>query len=88
MHTPVEIAAYMLAELESEQYLSQDVIASQICEKFGEEFTRLNDGGNVSIRRDVLAEFKKLSGDEVVWERGERIWRKREQHDEPGRQQV
>jgi hypothetical protein len=88
MHTPAEIAAYMVAELERERYLSQDMVVYQISEKFGEEFTPLNDNGNLSIRRDVLAAFKKLTGDDVVWERGERLWRKREQHDEPGRRQA
>ena len=37
--------------------------------------------------RKVLAAFKKLTGESIIWERGERLWRKREQYDEPGRLQ-
>jgi hypothetical protein len=31
----------------------------------------------MSISRDVLAEFRKLTGDDVVWERGKRLWPRR-----------
>jgi hypothetical protein len=37
--------------------------------------------------KKVLTEFKKLTGDSVIWDHGQRMWRFREKHDEPGRQQ-
>jgi hypothetical protein len=51
-------------------------------------FTHINENGNMAIRRDVLVAFQRLSGDSVIWERGERMWRKRQSYDEPGRQQA
>jgi hypothetical protein len=69
------------------RFLYQETVVFDIASKFGEEFTYINDSGNMAIRRDVLAAFRKVSGDGVIWERGERMWRKRESYDEPGRQQ-
>ena len=77
----------MLAQLESDGTLDQETAASEIEQRFGEEFTPLNENGNASIRRDVLASFRKISDETIVWERGERLWRKREKYDQPGRQQ-
>ncbi|WP_420919872.1 DUF6953 family protein [Pectobacterium brasiliense] len=39
------------------------------------------------IDKKVLNKFKKLTGDYVIWERGEKAWRKRTSYDKPGRQQ-
>ena len=85
--TPEQVAQWMLDQLEREKYLYQNTVVFEIAEQFGESFTTINDNGNMAIRRDVLAKFKKLTGDSVIWERGERLWRKREKHDEPGRLQ-
>jgi hypothetical protein len=87
MATPSEAAQWMLDEVTSLGVLYQDDAAAQIEAKFGSEFVPLNESGNPSIRTDVLNAFRKLSGNDVVWERGERLWRKRESFDEPGRLQ-
>ena len=83
----LDVARWMLAELDREGMLSQEEAVSEIGDRFGEEFTPPNENGNLSIRTDVLAAFRKLTDETVVWERGERLWRKRERHDNPGRQQ-
>ena len=85
--TPSEVAAWMLAEVERDGVLYQDEAVYEIERRFGEKFTYTNDRGNPAIRQDVLAAFRIVSEDTVVWERGERLWRKREKPDEPGRQQ-
>jgi hypothetical protein len=77
----------MLEELRRVQYLYQADAAFEIEERFGSEFVYVNDNGNLAISRKVLAEFRELTADIVVWERGERLWRLREAHDQPGRQQ-
>ncbi len=85
--TPEDVAKWMLSELQREKYLYQESVVYDIASKFGEDFTYDNDNGNPAIGRKVLAAFKQLTGDSVIWERGERLWRYREKHDEPGRQQ-
>jgi len=85
--TPDDVAEWMLNELQRMKYLYQETVVYDIQSKFGEDFTYYNDSGNPAIGKKVLAAFKKLTGDSVIWERGERMWRFREKHDEPGRQQ-
>lgn len=84
---PDDVAKWMLDELQREKCLYQETVVYDIESKFGKDFVRLNDNGNLAISRKVLSAFKKLTGDSVIWERAERMWRFREKHDEPGRQQ-
>ena len=77
----------MVQELERVQYLYQETVVYQIASSFGDEFTYTNSNGNPAIRREVLDAFRALTKDTVIWERGSRLWRKREQYDEPGRRQ-
>jgi hypothetical protein len=85
--TPDEIAAWMLAEVIREGTVYQDSMASDIENKFGEEFAPSNINGHMSIRPDVLKIFGKISKESVVWVKSDKAWRLREPHDEPGRQQ-
>lgn len=77
----------MLAEVQRTDYLYQETAAYDIASRFGEAFTYTNQNGNLAIDKKVLAAFKKLSGETIIWERGQRVWRKRQEYDEPGRQQ-
>lgn len=82
------VADWMLKELEKQEgVLHQAEAAPQIADLFGERFIYENDSGNACIDKQVLAAFRKLTGDSVVWNRGERLWRRRELGDEPTRQQ-
>lgn len=85
--TPDQVAEWMLDELKRVKYLDQQSAVYDISSKFGEEFAYNNDSGNPAIDKKVLAAFRKLTGDSVIWERGQRMWRFREGYDEPGRQQ-
>jgi hypothetical protein len=82
-----QVAEYMLARLQKTKNLYQETVVYEIKKQFGKEFTYINDNGNLAIAKAVLAEFKKLSGDDVIWERGSRMWRLRKSYDKPGRQQ-
>jgi hypothetical protein len=84
-----EIAAgWMLKELEKQDgVLYQAEAASQIADVFGERFVFENDSGNACIDKQILAAFRRLTGDSVVWSRSERLWRKRESGDDLTRQQ-
>jgi len=85
--TPEQVAQWMLSELKRVKYLYQETVVYDIASQFGKQFNYYNDNGNPAIDKKVLAAFRKLTGDTVIWERGERMWRFREKHDEPGRQQ-
>ena len=86
-NNPRSVAQFMLAELEKEGELYQETIVEQIVNQFGNEFTYENEDGNLAIDKRVLKEFRQLTEDSVIWERSERMWRKRTRYDVPGRQQ-
>jgi hypothetical protein len=86
MATAHEVAQWMVDRVE-EGRLRQDSAARRIRAEFGEEFTYKNKNHNWAIRKEVLDAFNELTGDEVVWSKGDRLWRKRGENDKPGRQQ-
>lgn len=87
LHTVLEIANWILAKVRTSDEVFQEELVYEIQETFGDEFVYENENGNLAINRKVLNAFTKVSGDEIVWERGTRLWRLRQPGDEPGRQQ-
>ena len=83
MPNPKTIAKWMLEELTREETLYQEEVVNDIVSKFGEEFAYINNNGNLAIDKQVLLEFRILTEKTVVWERGERFWRFREDYDNP-----
>ena len=77
----------MLRTLKEVEYLSQDIVAFEIADRFGEEFITINANGNPAVTRPVLKAFEALTGDTVVWEFSARLWRFRQDYDLPGRRQ-
>ena len=82
-----DVAEWMLSRLKKTGELYQEDVACRIRNSFGETFVHLNENGNLAISRGVLKEFRRISGNCVVWERGERLWRRRNVGDTPSRMQ-
>lgn len=74
--TSEDVAKWMLSHFESSKYLYQESIVHKIKREFGADFVYTNSNGNLAIGKDVLRDFRKLSEGGVVWERGDRAWRK------------
>ena len=87
MATAKDVATWMAEQVKDGDLMYQETIVYDIDEKFGDEFTYINDNGNMAISKNVLKEFNKLTANTVVWLRSDRAWRLREEHDDPGRQQ-
>jgi hypothetical protein len=92
--TPKEVAQWMVVQLEESDCLLQVEAVAGIEKVFGPEFVYVNDIGEKSIDRRVLYQFRKFTGDDVVWvnQQGEGYWsgahwRKRGPGDSPGRTQ-
>lgn len=83
-----DVAKWMVEELKREKFLYQETVVYDITSKFGNEFTYINDNGNLVIDRRVLREFRKLTEDWVVWEKSERLWRLRAAYDTFGKRQT
>lgn len=88
MAMPEHVARWMLEQLQAKRELYQEDVVYEIERKFGAQFVYENENGNPAIDRRVLREFRKLTEDTVVWERGERFWRFRQTGDEAGHRQV
>lgn len=87
MATKEEVAQWMVNEFNDKGHLSQSRAARHIKTAFGEEFVYKNKNHNTAINKEVLAEFKKLTGSDAVWVKSAFRWRKRKEKDKPGRQQ-
>jgi hypothetical protein len=76
MSTPREVAEWMVKQFDTAQHVYQETIVYKIRRQFGEPFVYTNENGNLAISRDVLKHFRALTDGTVVWERGDRSWRK------------
>jgi hypothetical protein len=72
-----EVAEWMLAEMGEAKWLYQETIVYKIKKHWGDTYVYQNASGNLAISRGVLKEFRALTEDTLVWERGERAWRPR-----------
>ncbi len=76
MATAKDIAQWMFDHFEIKNYLYQETVVYEIKKSFGPDFVYTNENGNLAIGKDVLREFRKISEGKVVWERGDRAWRR------------
>ena len=86
--TKNEVAAWMLKTVLEQGELTQNNAYYLINKQFGTGFTTVTNSGGPSIKGSVLSAFKEISEDTIVWERGDKKWRKREFYDAPGRDQL
>ena len=84
---PRDVAQWMFDELKRRRELYQEDAVGDIQRKFGQEFIYTNSEGGASISKSVLRSFRTITGNDVVWERGAKLWRPRQVPDGPGRQQ-
>lgn len=82
--TALQVAEWMRDEVLQKTQLPQHIAVDAIRRRFGETFIN-NRNGSVSIRKDVLDQFKKLTLETVVWNGA--WWEPRRPHHKPGRQQ-
>lgn len=80
---PRQVAEWMAQELFKKKELYQESVVDEIHNRFGKEFTYINQNGNWGIDKRVLQEFRKITEDQVVWSRGDKSWRFREKYDDP-----
>ena len=86
--SPIDVARWMMKELEGDGYLYQQDAASCIADEFGGGFLYWNVNRNPAIAIEVLREFRNLTEETVVWVKSERMWRWREKDDPPGQREV
>lgn len=85
--TAQDVAQWMMNQVATGRSLYQEQAAWDIKKLFGKKFVYDNANGNPAIDQSVLTTFREVSGEDIVWSRGERCWRKRLPSDVAGRQQ-
>ena len=83
-----EAARLMTEQVRAHGELLQLDAVALLVEHFGEQCVYENENGNFGIHRDILSVFKKQTGDDVVWDRGGLLWRRRQDYDPHGKRQV
>jgi hypothetical protein len=85
--TSKQVAAWMKAQVQNDEYLYQQSMVCHIEEEFGDKFIYTNGNGNRAISTEVLNEFRKLTPN-LVWSRSGFYWRRREDYDDSKKRQV
>ena len=79
------IAGWMVEQIHLEGCMYQDDVVDHLVKAKREDLLTENADGNLVIGKAVLAAFRKLTPEDVVWVRPDRYWRLRVAEDEPGR---
>lgn len=79
------VAQWMLSQIERDTCVYQDDVVDYIAKAGREDLLVENADGNQVIGKGILAAFRKLTPDNVVWVKPDRYWRFRVFEDEPGR---
>lgn len=79
------VSKWMLAKIETEACVYQDDVVDFLIKAGREDLLIENADGNQVLGKGVLAAFRKLTPDNVVWVKPDRYWRFRVAEDEPGR---
>jgi hypothetical protein len=79
------VAEWLLLEVRRIKELCHEDAVSGIEARFRAAFLCENEAGNTVIAPSVLAAFRRISKNEVVWEKAARLWRLRRAADPPGR---
>lgn len=81
-----DVANWMLSKITKDGCLYQDDVVDFLVRSKAEDLLRENADGNLVLGTAVLADFRKLTPDNVVWVKSEFYWRFRVPEDEPGRE--
>ncbi|MBL8578893.1 MAG: hypothetical protein JNK47_16845 [Mesorhizobium sp.] len=81
------VAQWMMGEVSSGKRLYQTRVAQHVRQHVDASLTSRNKNGNWALDKRINDAFRELSGDGVVWERSQQLWRLRKPSDKPGRMQ-
>ncbi len=79
------VAQWMLAKIDTDGCIYQDDVVDHLVRSKLEDLLIENADGNLVLSKQVLAAFRKLTPDNVVWVKPERYWRHRVAEDDEGR---
>jgi len=84
----LDVAMWMVNKINEDGRLYQRDAAQEIAVLFDPAFVFTNPRGNLAIQAGVLAHFRRMTRNYVVWDRSSYYWRKREPSDPKGKRSV
>jgi hypothetical protein len=72
-----DVAQFMFEEIQKRGFLDQNMVATQIKDKFGPEFVSITEEMGLSIKPEVRKLFKNLvaaEGQKAEWSSGDKCW--------------
>ncbi|MEP0872099.1 hypothetical protein NDA01_19980 [Trichocoleus desertorum AS-A10] len=88
MTSTEKIAQWMLDEFNKHGRLTQSIAAHRIRVLFGDSHVYRNKNRNWAIQKPILDDFRRLTGNGVVWSRSNQSWRSRRPTDPLGTRMV
>ena len=79
-------AGWMLSRIGQDGCLYQDDVVDHLIRSGADDLLSENAEGNLVLGTSLLAAFRKLTPDNVMWIRPDLYWRFRVPEDEPGRE--
>lgn len=76
----------MMINLDGEKSLYQQDVVDHLVKNNNEQLLKENADGNLSLSAELIKQFRKRSGDDVVWVKPDKYWRYRVPEDEDGRE--
>jgi hypothetical protein len=76
--TASQVAEWMLDTLKHDRYVDYKDVITRLQLSENDKFLHKNAKGVLSIDKEVLDEFRRLTGDTVIWDEKEKYWRKNE----------
>ena len=82
--TNLDVAEWMAKKFNEDGQLDQREAVKMISSTFGPTFVYTNSNGNLAIKDEVLAHFRRKTGDQAMWVKPQ-YWRKRRPADPKGK---
>lgn len=76
----------MMNGLKKDGCLYQQDVVDYLIKMDNEQLLKENADGNLALSTPVINQFRKVSGDDVVWVKPDKYWRYRVAEDEDGRE--
>ncbi|WP_017347148.1 DUF6953 family protein [Pantoea sp. A4] len=81
-----DVSNWMVEALAQSGCLYQQEVVDYLVKLDNESFLKENSDGNIALSTSVINQFRKDSGNDIVWVKPDKYWRYRVSEDEEGRE--
>lgn len=81
-----DVSLWMMSNLQMDKCLYQQDVVDYLVKADNEQHLKENADGNLVLSASTINQFRKDSGNDVVWVKPDKYWRYRVAEDEEGRE--